>query len=158
VEIFDLRAAMEEMVGRQLAGRLEPAQLAEIRAMAETMERLGAAGDARAYHLLNLRFHDRLVELTGNRKLASIYRKLTKELSLFRRMNLAHLAEGGQLPLSAGEHREIVTAIAAGDAQRAGQAMAAHAQESKARMLSQHAEPTQPPVKPHEPHRSGVPS
>ena len=138
IEIFDLRIAMEEWVGRRLAERILPASLAEIRALTADMERLGQAGDVRAYHLANLRFHDRLVELAGNRKLTTTYRRLIKELSLFRRMNLAHLAEGGQLPLSAGEHREIVTAIASGDALAAGRAMAAHADESKARMIGQH--------------------
>jgi DNA-binding GntR family transcriptional regulator len=58
-------------------------------------------------------------------------------LSLFRRMNLAHLAEGGQLPQSAGEHRAIVKAIACGDGQAAGRAMFDHVMESKARMVSQ---------------------
>jgi DNA-binding GntR family transcriptional regulator len=107
--------------------------------MAEKMEGLGQSGDSRAYHLLNLAFHDRLVELAGNRKVTALYRKLIKELSLFRRMNLAHLAEGGQLPLSAGEHREIVRAIGAGDSQAAGRAMYEHVMESKARMVSQQA-------------------
>ena len=116
VEIFDLRAVMEELVGRQLAQRITPAQLKEVRAMVDAMERAVKASDLRSYHLLNLQFHDRLVDMAGNRKLTAIYRKLTKELSLFRRMNLAHLAEGGQLPVSAGEHRAIVKAIACGDA------------------------------------------
>lgn len=140
IEIFDLRAAMDELVGRQLAQRITPVQLKEMRALVEAMERSGRAADTRTYHLLNLQFHDRLVEMAGNRKLTAIYRKLIKELSLFRRMNLAHLAEGGQLPLSAGEHRGIVKAIAAGDADGAARAMFEHAMESKQRMLDQHAQ------------------
>jgi phosphonate utilization transcriptional regulator len=139
VEIFDLRAAMEELVGRQLAQRITSAQLKEVRAMVDAMERAVKAADLRSYHLLNLQFHDRLVDMAGNRKLTAIYRKLIKELSLFRRMNLAHLAEGGQLPVSAGEHRAIVKAIASGDAQAAGRAMSDHVLESKARMVSQQA-------------------
>ena len=139
VEIFDLRAAMEELVGRQLAQRITSAQLKEVRAMVDAMERAVKADDLRSYHLLNLQFHDRLVDMAGNRKLVAIYRKLIKELSLFRRMNLAHLAEGGQLPVSAGEHRAIVKAIASGDAQAAGRAMSDHVLESKARMVSQQA-------------------
>lgn len=140
IEIFDLRAAMDELVGRQLAQRMTAAQLKEARSLVEAMERSGKSGDARAYHLLNLQFHDRLVEMAGNRKLTAIYRKLIKELSLFRRMNLAHLAEGGQLPLSAGEHRAILKAISAGDADGAARAMFDHAMESKRRMLDQQAQ------------------
>ena len=144
VEIFDLRAAMDELVGRQLARRITPAELAEVRALVGAMERAVEARDPRGYHLLNLQFHDRLVELAGNRKLTAIYRKLIKELSLFRRMNVAHLAEGGMLPLSAGEHRGIVAAIAAGNADAAGRAMFEHAMESKQRMLSQQAGRAEP--------------
>jgi hypothetical protein len=91
------------------------------------------AEDARGYHLLNLQFHERLVEMAGNRKLSAIYRKLIKELSLFRRLNLA---DGWLMPISAGEHRAIVKAIAAGDAEAAGRAMFDHVMESKERTVT----------------------
>jgi DNA-binding GntR family transcriptional regulator len=132
LEIFDLRAAMDELVGRRLAERITPAALKEIRAMVDTMEQAVKAKDAQRYHLLNLQFHDRLVELAGNRKLTTIYRKLVKELSLFRRLNLA---DGWPLPTSAGEHRQIVKAIASGDPEAAGRAMFNHVIESKERAI-----------------------
>ena len=135
IEIFDLRAAMDELVGRQLAERITPAALKEVRAMVDDMERAVKAGDARSYHLLNLRFHDRLVEMAGNGKLTAIYRKLIKELSLFRRLNLA---DGWLMPISAGEHRAIVKAIAAGDPAAAGKAMFDHVMESKERTVKNH--------------------
>lgn len=133
VEIFDLRAAMDELVGRQLAANITPAQLKEVRGMVDAMEKAVKAEDARHYHLLNLQFHDRLVEMAGNRKLTSIYRKLIKELSLFRRLNLA---DGWLLPISASEHRQIVKAIAAGDPDAAGRAMFQHVMDSKQRTLA----------------------
>lgn len=131
-EIFDLRAAMDELVGRQLAKNVTPAQLKELKGLVDAMEKAVKAEDTREYHLLNLQFHDRLVEMAGNRKLSAIYRKLIKELSLFRRMNLS---EGGQLPASASEHRQIVKAIAAGDSEAAGRALFEHAMESKERTV-----------------------
>src|SRR5438093_1431653 len=69
-------------------------------------------------------------EFAGNRKLTAIYRRLIKELSLFRRMNLA---DGKLLPISANEHRAIVKAIASGDREAAGRAMREHVMESKER-------------------------
>lgn len=132
VEIFDLRAAMDELVGRRLAETITPAALKDIRAMVDAMEQAVKAKDARHYHLLNLEFHDRLVELAGNRKLTAIYRKLIKELSLFRRLNLA---DGWLLPISASEHRQIVKAIASGDPEAAGQAMFRHVMDSKERTI-----------------------
>jgi phosphonate utilization transcriptional regulator len=132
MEIFDLRAAMEEHVGRQLAENIRPEELKELRSMVDAMEKAAKLKNARSYHLLNLQFHDRLVELTGNRKLTAIYRKLINELSLFRRINLA---EGAKLPTSASEHKHIVKAIAAGNSTAAGAALYKHVMESKVRTI-----------------------
>jgi phosphonate utilization transcriptional regulator len=132
VEIFDLRAAMDELVGRKLAKDITPAQLKEIKGLVDAMEKAVKAEDARHYHLLNLKFHDRLVEMAGNGKLTAIYRKLIKELSLFRRLNLA---DGWLLPISANEHRQIIKAIASGDPEAAGRAMFDHVMDSKERTI-----------------------
>jgi len=139
IEIFDLRAAMDELVGRRLAESATPADLKEMRAMVEQMEQSARAKDAPAYHLSNLRFHDRLLELAGNSKLTAIYRKLIKELSLFRRLNLA---DDWIMPASASEHRQIVKAIASGDAEAAGRAMFEHVMQSKARTIRNHPLPS----------------
>lgn len=141
VEIFDLRAAMDELVGRRLAEHITPPQLKEIRALVDQMEQAVKTKDAPRYHLLNLKFHDRLVELAGNSKLTAIYRKLIKELSLFRRLNLA---DGWLMPISASEHRQIVKAIASGNPQTAGKAMFDHAIESKERTVRNHRQLSHP--------------
>ncbi|MEW5880300.1 MAG: phosphonate utilization associated transcriptional regulator [Pseudomonadota bacterium] len=132
VEIYDLRAAMDELIGRRLATSITPEQLRKARAIVDRMEAAARGGDIDGYHLLNLQFHDALVEFSGNRKLAAIYRKLVKELALFRRRNLN---DRGVLPHSVAEHRQILKAIASGDAEAAGRAMYEHAIESKERML-----------------------
>ncbi len=132
MEIFDLRAVMDELVGRQLAKNIKPAQTKEIKGLVDAMEKAVKVHDAYNYHLLNLKFHDRLVEMAGNRKLTEIYRKLIKELSLFRRLNLA---DGWLMPISASEHRQIVKAIVSGDADVAGKAMFDHVIESKERTI-----------------------
>lgn len=137
-EIYDLRAMLEESAGRQLADRITPDQLRTLRTMVEQMERVvrdglePGAGDQ--YHLLNLAFHETLVDFVGNRKLSALYRRLVKELSLLRRANLAG---GRQMPASASEHRGILKAIAAGDAEAAARALRAHVFESKERALRQ---------------------
>jgi phosphonate utilization transcriptional regulator len=133
VEIYDLRAMMDEAVGRQLATTIAPEQLKAVRAMVDSMEKAVKAGDADTYHLLNLDFHDKLVEFTGNRKLTTLYRRLINELSLFRRLNLA---DAKLLPISAGEHRAIVKAIASGDPDAAGRAMRDHVMVSKDRTVT----------------------
>jgi phosphonate utilization transcriptional regulator len=140
LEIFDLRAAMDELVGRRLAESITPEQMKAVRAVVEKMDAAARAGDADTYHLLNLQFHDALVEYAGNRKLAGVYRKLVKELALYRRRNLRDEAA---LPHSAAEHRAILKAIASGDAEHAGGAMYDHVIESKQRAL--HGNQAKPP-------------
>jgi len=130
LEIYDLRAAMDELVGRRLAETITPEQLKTARAIVERMDAAARAGDSDAYHLLNLDFHDALVGFTGNRKLAGVYRKLVKELALFRRRNLR---DQQLLPHSAAEHRGILKAIASGDPEQAGRTMFDHVMESRER-------------------------
>ena len=47
------------------------------------MDAAAEAEDLDRYHALNLRFHQRLVEASGNRRLLSIYSRLLNELHLF---------------------------------------------------------------------------
>jgi phosphonate utilization transcriptional regulator len=142
LEIYDLRAAMDELVGRRLAETITPEQLKAARAIVERMDVAARAGDADAYHLLNLDFHDALVGFTGNRKLAGVYRKLVKELALFRRRNLR---DQQLLPHSAAEHRGILKAIASGDPEQAGRTMFDHVMESRER--ARKGESVQQPVR-----------
>jgi phosphonate utilization transcriptional regulator len=132
MDIYDLRAMIDEAVGRRLASAITPEQLKAVRALVEAMEKAVKSGDADAYHLLNLEFHDALVEAAGNRKLFELYRRLINELGLFRRLNLA---DAKALPLSVADHRAIVKAIASGDPEAAARAMRDHVLGSKERTL-----------------------
>lgn len=133
LEIYELRAHMEQAVGRRLAVTITREQLKEVRWMVESMERSAKLQDRSVYHLLNLQFHEHLVDMAGNRRLSALHRKLTAELALFRRINLD---AGGALPLSNTEHRGIVKAIAAGDADAAGKALYDHVMESRDRSVA----------------------
>jgi DNA-binding GntR family transcriptional regulator len=93
----------------------------------------GATGleDVKAYHALNLKFHDLLVDFAGNARLTESYRLLTKGLLLFR---LRGLQDGGGFAVSNTEHRAVVAAIVARDGAQAGRLLRQHAAESRARM------------------------
>lgn len=135
LEIFEVRAAMDLYVGRKVAQSASAAQVRELRQLVDAMDQAVKAGNARDYHRFNLSFHDRLLELAGNAKLLATYRKLVNELSLFRRQNLT----GESMAVYSREHRQIVKAIAAGDAEAAGQAMYQHVMNSRERTLRNHA-------------------
>jgi phosphonate utilization transcriptional regulator len=130
-EIYELRAVLDEFVGRRLAQSASPEQVRELSARVDRMERAAAKGDVETYLDTNVAFHDRLVELAGNAKLLALYRRLVNELHLFRH---ASLAQGGVLPVSTREHREIVDCIAAGRPAAAGRALYGHVMASRERM------------------------
>ncbi len=135
-EIYELRAIFDQLAGRKLAAAITPEQLKELRALIERMEKAAGRDDLDAYHPLNLRFHDALVEFSGNKKLLHTYRRLVNELNLFRRHTLA---QRDRLPMSTREHQKIVDAIAAGDADAAGRLLYEHVMASRERMHKAHA-------------------
>lgn len=143
--IYELRAVLDEFVGRRLAKRLDPDALRELRGRVERMEKAAARNDVDDYHAANLDFHDRLVELAGNAKLLEVYRRLVNELQLCRH---AALAQGGVLPVSTREHRDIVDRIAAGKPVAAGRALFDHVMGSRERMHRSLALPAAPPERP----------
>jgi phosphonate utilization transcriptional regulator len=130
-QIYEVRAILDEWVGRRLAQTASAEQLKELKAIVERMDRAAAKNDVEAWHSLNLEFHDRLVAFTGNAKLLASYRRLVNELNLYRRQTLALR---GALPLFTREHREIVAKISAHNAAAAGKALHDHVMGSRERM------------------------
>ena len=130
-EVYDLREVLDEMVGRRLAERITGAELTTLRELLARMVAATAGPDVNGYYRLNLEFHDTLVAFVGNGHLSATYRRLTKELLLFR---LHGLEKGGGFAVSNAEHKAIVEAIASGDPDRAGRSLREHAADSRARM------------------------
>ena len=130
-EVYDIREARDELIGSRLAERITAAELDLLRKLLAAMDAATAAADVKRYHKLNLEFHDALVDFVGNARLTETYRRLTKELLLFR---LHGLQEGGGFEVSNAEHKAIVKAIASRDPVRAGRVLRAHAADSRARM------------------------
>ncbi len=134
-EIYELRSHIDAGVGRELARRIGADDLAGLQRSVERMESAFAAGDAVTYHELNVAFHERMVELTGNRKMLDIYRKLLNELALYRRHSLG---QPGAMRSSVDEHRGILAAIRSGDPDAAGNTMRDHILASGERLQRAH--------------------
>ena len=130
-DIYDVRAGLDACAGRLLVGRITPEQLRTLRDMTEAMRNV-QPDDIGRFHELNLGFHDCIVTMCGNPVLAEQYRRLCKLLALFRRRNLlAPMA----IPRFAEEHSAIVDLLEAGDAAGVADALFAHAQGGRQRML-----------------------
>ena len=130
-EIYDVREALDQLIGERVADRATAEQVRGLKAVITEMDEATGLEDVKRYHALNLKFHDMLVDFAGNARLTASYRLLTKELLLFR---LRGLQDGGGFAVSNTEHKAVVKAIAARNGARAGQLLRLHASESRARM------------------------
>ena len=132
IEIHDVYSALEELATRSAARRLSSAQIEELKSLVESMDAAAEAEDLDRYYALNLSFHQRLVEGSGNRRLLGIYNRLLNELHLFRRFGLM---QRGQMQRSNHEHHQILEKIAAGNPDGAAEAMRSHTSERRRKML-----------------------
>jgi len=131
-EIYEVRAGLDELIGRLLAARIQPGQLTQLRELLKKMQQAARARSVERYYPLNVQFHDMLAEFTGNGTLLNHYRRLVNELHLYRRETLARGADS--FPISTREHAAIVDALARRDGDRAGKLMYDHAMESRERL------------------------
>lgn len=120
MELFEFMAELEASCGRLAARRLAGDALAEIAAANAACE---AAEDVAAYYAANEVFHRLIYEQSGNRALRDAALRLQKRLRPYRRMQL-NLR--GRMAQSREEHRAVVSALAAGEAERAAAALRVH--------------------------------
>jgi len=135
LEIFDLRAMMEAHVGATLAVQVSAEQTQALQGLIDRMEQAVHQHDDALYHVLNVEFHETMVSFVGNKKLFSIYRRLTRELGLFRRRNLTQHA---LLQASIQEHRDILAAIRSRNPLKASDALRQHVLLSRERTERNH--------------------
>ena len=130
-EIYDVRAHLFGLAGRLAAPRVSLREIGELRAMVHEMQN---AKEIDAYYPLNVAFHSRLVELSGNSHLAGIYNSLSKELHLFRRSGL--LLREDSMALSNQEHMRIIEALHEHSCELSERTMTDHILAGKARLMA----------------------
>ena len=134
VEVFDLRMVIEEHAGRIAALSRTPADIAEVEKLVVAMEQLDpTAPDYRnRWTLLNYGFHLRIVDSTRRKRLSRIASTLrsTVEPYVSVEINLTGNAEK-----AAREHREMLEALRAGDADGLAELSRHHVESTAKRLL-----------------------
>jgi DNA-binding GntR family transcriptional regulator len=100
--------------------------------MIDRMEEAVHQQDQARYYTLNVGFHETMVSFAGNKKLLSLYRRLTRELELFRRRNLT---EQALLLSSIKEHRAMLATIKNRNGPSAAEALRQHVLRSRERTI-----------------------
>lgn len=122
-DLFPVMAVLEGLCARQAVVRADDAQLAQLRAMHENLERLAQSKDVNAYYDENFRFHEAIQTYSGNPWL----KRVTSDLRTILRLARHHqLTVPGRLAQSLAEHREIMLAFEQRDEEMADQAMRTH--------------------------------
>ncbi|MEX2641846.1 MAG: FCD domain-containing protein [Acetobacterales bacterium] len=132
-EIFEVRAALDGLAARLACARIDDAAVGALRTLVDAMQTATDSGDISGYLPLNLRFHDRVLALAGNRKLRETYRDLVNQILLFRRRTLR---EGAGPADAMREHHAIVDALARRDADAAERLMRDHVLAARDRMFA----------------------
>ena len=130
LDLYEVREAVECMAARLCANRGSNeiiVLLGEVMfAMADAAER----GDGEGYSAIDERLHELIMQGAGNGPLADYYRLLMQQLHRGL-LSLIVTRREGRMERSLAEHRAIVSAIRARDAQAAEAAMRTHVQQGR---------------------------
>jgi DNA-binding GntR family transcriptional regulator len=123
VEAYQVREALESLAVRLAVPRLTDAERRRLHDLSDEMVRLADDGDAQAFFEANRRFHQIIVAASGNERLQEMHRLLIAQMA--RLLARSQQLRGG-LQQSIAEHRAILEAVDAGDAERAARLMEEH--------------------------------
>lgn len=121
--LFPVMALLEGRCAFEAARHAGDAELQELAQLHDTLERHAAARDIDGYYRANHVFHSRVQALAGNPWLS----RATDQLRVFMRLLRGRqLQQPGRIDDSIGEHRALIEALLARDAERAGRLMHDH--------------------------------
>src|SRR5262245_227110 len=120
-QVYRLLALLESDAAGEVAERASDAQIGELQALHDRLEKQVRQRDA--FFATNEAFHFKLLEIAGNRWRRQIVADLRKVMKLNRHHSLFRQ---GRIAESLAEHRALMRALDARDARRATQLMRRH--------------------------------
>ena len=123
LEAYQVREALEMLAIRLAVARITVEERERLAALVGEMERCAERDDVEGFFAANAAFHGTIVAASRNTKLQDMYRQLVEQMGRYR---MRSLALRGSLRRSIAEHKTILRAIAAGDAERAAHLLSEH--------------------------------
>ena len=120
-DVYHLLALLESDAAGVVAAQATPQQLKELQGLHDELEK--AAGNRERFFEINEAFHMRLLEIANNRWRDQMVADLRKVMKLNRHNSLL---KSGRIEESLAEHRAIMQALAARDAEATAQRMREH--------------------------------
>jgi len=134
-EVFDLRLLLEVPAARRAAARADAGDVAALAQELAQMRRHAEAGDEAAFMVHDQRFHARLLELAGNRRLVGMVAGLRDQVRV---RGASTVGRGRDLHAILAEHAAILDALRAGDPEVVAEAMRDHLVRTRELLLAAH--------------------
>jgi DNA-binding GntR family transcriptional regulator len=122
-QIFTVLSLLEGQAAKETAIKSTEDQLTQLDNLHHRLEKAAADRDTGQFFEINVKFHELIQEIAGNKWMNGVIEDLRKVLKLQRRDSLTR---SGRLLSSLHEHREILQAILKRDSQAAELAMRKH--------------------------------
>jgi DNA-binding GntR family transcriptional regulator len=122
-QIFTVLSLLEGQAAKETAIKATEDQLTQLDNLHHRLEKAAADRDTGQFFEINVKFHELIQEIAGNKWMNGVIEDLRKVLKLQRRDSLTR---SGRLLSSLLEHREILQAILKRDSQAAELAMRKH--------------------------------
>jgi DNA-binding GntR family transcriptional regulator len=120
-DIFDIRLGLERLVMSRLAGRLDKAQIAQLQEHVDDEERARGENEPLSIRLAT-QFHIVLANMTGSESIARYVSEVSSRFGLI----LALYSRPHSSECAVSEHRAVIDALVAGDAEAAMKVMEGH--------------------------------
>jgi DNA-binding GntR family transcriptional regulator len=127
-DLYALRALLEGHAARRAGPRISEEQVVQLRESCDRFEELSPHEELRELVRENLFFHSTILDIAGSARLASMVRRVI-ELPLVYKSYIWYSPD--QKRISSHYHRQIVNALATGDAERAELVMKEHVFEAR---------------------------
>jgi DNA-binding GntR family transcriptional regulator len=127
-DLYQLRAVLEGFAARRAAARVSPDDVARLADSCERFEELRADEDVTELVRENVRFHEIILEAAGSARLTQLVRGVVQLPLVYRSF---YWYSQGQKLISEHYHRQLTSALAAHDAERAEIVMKEHVLEAR---------------------------
>jgi DNA-binding GntR family transcriptional regulator len=127
-ELFELRLLLEPHLLARAVPRFDQPSLQALEAAAASFEAALERGERRAWGSANRTFHQQLYAPAGRPRIAALARSFDERVEAYVGV---HLALAGIAPRAIAEHRQLVDAVRAKDADRAVQVLRGHLERTR---------------------------
>ncbi len=133
VEIYDIRAVLEELAVTLATLRIPKAIIKELRIEAEKSRQEIISGHNEGSHAFDREFHYCIAEHSGNKRLAATIESLGNMVNFFRTTVIAR--EDKQIKQALEEHIQIIEALEKRDVTAAAEAMREHILHTRSNIM-----------------------